>query len=87
MSRKPITFTVTNLGKVKDALTGREADGLTVRFGDGPARALSWDSYRKLLKMEMADDATDPAAPPVAHPKGWDSTATPSAVPTAIPAK
>ena len=73
-AKKFLPLRVVGLGQVTDALSGRTADGIIVHFGDGPARALSWGSFRQLLKMELAD----PEAP-----NGWASTATPEPTPAA----
>src|SRR5438105_615524 len=50
LAKKILTLNVAGLGKVTDALTGREADGIIVQFGASPARALSWASFRALLR-------------------------------------
>jgi hypothetical protein len=60
-------------GSGTDALTGREADGLTVTFEDGTVKEsfLSWKSFRQLLALKAGQNGKavgTPAKPAAAVP-------------------
>ena len=50
----PIKVTISGTGTGGYALTGREADGVTVAFENEPAAFLSWKAFRQLLSMKAA---------------------------------
>lgn len=49
------------------ALSGKEADGLTVSFEDGTViqQHLSWKSFRQLVAMKTVQAATKPSPKPM----------------------
>ena len=49
----PIKLTVQSIGKGRCALTGREAEGITIAFENEPACFLSWKALRQLLALKV----------------------------------
>jgi len=62
-----VSVTFHRLGAVHDALSGKEADGAVVTFGDYKQTPLSWKSLRALLAMKFP---SQPAKPVPAVPVG-----------------
>ena len=58
----PIKLTVQSMGKGRCALTGREADGITLSFENEPTCFLSWKALRQLLALKAGHPAK-PTAP------------------------
>ena len=69
-----IKITIHATGTGLCALTGREADGLTVTFDDGTLQNtfLSWKSFKQLAALKFGQAsagkvAAAPPAPPATH--------------------
>lgn len=65
-----VNLTVHSVGTGKDSLSGRQTDGITVAFGDGTPRFLSWKSLKSLICYEMHPAPKDEEEPPLFRGNG-----------------
>lgn len=60
----PIKVTIQATGRGGCALTGRDADGVTVAFENEPPAFLSWKAFRQLVSMKAGrPPKVEPAGP------------------------
>jgi hypothetical protein len=60
-----LNLSVESIGNVKDSLTGREGDGLTVTL-NGKRRSFTWKSLKQVLSMELSEGKQPEPAKPMA---------------------
>ena len=56
---RALRLDVESIGNVKDSLTGKEGDGVTITL-NGKRRSFIWKSLRQFLQMELAEPIDEP---------------------------
>ena len=58
-----VKLTIHSVGNGQDSLTGKQAEGVTVSFKDGPQKFLSWKSLKGMICYELPLANVEPSIP------------------------